>query len=107
MTSPSEARAAFERRYAEMRQNAGDWLLKNRNALQLCQNVLVSKYYEAVEEFYEKENHDPDFCCFLQELEDAIDLLGSTIADLRGQRFWPDLETTTATTEINDHQPLD
>lgn len=105
MTSPSDARAAFEQRHAEMRQNAGDWLLKNRNALQLCQSVLVGKYYEAAEELYQKESHDPDFCCFLQEIEDAIDLLGSTIADLRGQRFWPTPDPTT-TVKINE-QPVD
>jgi hypothetical protein len=103
MTSPSDARAAFERRHAEMRQNAGDWVIKNRNALGLCQSVLLSKYYEAVEELSENDNHDPDFCCFLSEIEDAIDLLGSTIADLRGQRFWPDpAPTTTTATEINE-----
>lgn len=90
MTSPADARAAFEERHLQMRQNAGDWLLKNRNVLQLCQYSLVKAYYEAYEELHEKEDHDADFCSFLSDIEDAIDLLGSTIADLRGQRFWPE-----------------
>ena len=94
MTTPSDAQAAFNKRHAEMRQNAGDWLLKNRNALQLCQSVLMDKWYATAEELNGKPDHSADLCCFLQEIEDAVDLLGSTIADLRQQRFWPQPEQT-------------
>jgi hypothetical protein len=92
MTSPAEARATFEQRHAEMRQNAGDWLLKNRNALQLIQSTLVDKWYSTAEQLHDDPNHSADLCCFLQEIEDAVDLLGSTIGDLRSQRFWPEPE---------------
>ena len=100
MTSPSDARTVFDKRHTQMRQNAGDWLLKNRNTLQLVQSVLVSKYYEAIEELRETA-HDPSLCCFLQEIDDAIDLLASTVADLRNQQFWPDIENTEITTKTN------
>ena len=100
MTSPSDARTVFDKRHAQMRQNAGDWLLKNRNAIQLVQSVLVSKYYETIEGLNEKD-HDPTLCCFLQEIEDAIDLLASTVAELRNQQFWPDIENTEITTKTN------
>ena len=73
-----------------MRQNAGDWLLKNRNSLQLCQSVLMEKWYGTAEELHNSPEHSADLCCFLQEIEDAVDLFGSVIADLRGQRFWPE-----------------
>ena len=94
MTSPSDAHAAFERRHAQMRQNAGDWLLKNRNALQLCQSVLIDKWYSTFDEIHEQENHRDELCAFLSEIEDAVDLLGSVVADLRQQRFWPEPEQT-------------
>jgi hypothetical protein len=94
MTSPSDAHAAFEQRHAQMRQNAGDWLLKNRNALQLCQSVLIDKWYATNDELHEKDHHNDELCCFLSEIEDAVDLLGSVVADLRGQRFWPEPEQT-------------
>jgi len=94
MTSPSDAHAAFERRHAQMRQNAGDWLLKNRNALQLCQSVLIDKWYSTHEQLHENENHSDELCGFLSEIEDAVDLLGSVVADLRQQRFWPEPEQT-------------
>ena len=100
MTSPSDARTVFDKRHAQMRQNAGDWLLKNRNVFQLVQSVLVSKYYETIEGLSETD-HDPSLCCFLHEIDDAIDLLASTVADLRNQQFWPDIENTEITTKTN------
>jgi hypothetical protein len=101
----TNARTAFDLRHAAMRQNAGDWLLKNKNALQLVQATLVKAYYEAYEELGEKENHDPDFCCYLQETEDAIDLLASTIADLRSQTFWPKPEPISSELTSSPEQP--
>lgn len=99
MTDSSEAKKAYEERYAKMRQNAGDWLLKNRNALFVCQSVLLQKFYQTYEELAENENHDPNLCCFLQEIEDVVDLIGSTVAELRNQNFWPQPLPNVAETE--------
>ena len=80
----------FEHRHATMRQNAGDWLLKNRNALFVCQSVLIEKYYATAES---DATASPDLACFLQEIQDVIDLYAGLIADLRDQAFWPAQET--------------
>ena len=83
---------AAKQRYAEMLQNAGRWLINNRPLLKLTQYTLVRAYYQAFEELYEKEDPDKDFCGFLSEIEDAIDLLGTTIGGLSSQDFWPETD---------------
>lgn len=103
----AEATTMLKARSNAFRVNAGDWLLKNKSALLICQSVLVSKFYEKWEEIHEQENHDPSMCGFLSELEDAIDLLAQTIADLRNARFWPEEnvslnQTQTKTVEVSN-----
>jgi len=103
----AKATTMLEARRNAFRINAGDWLLENKSALFVCQSVLVSKFYEKWEEIHEQENHDPSMCCFLSELEDAIDLLAQTIAGLRNARFWPEEnvslnQTETETVEVSN-----
>lgn len=94
MTKPEAVKSdkeAFEKRHQQMRMNAGDWLLKNRHALKLCQAVLTEKQWQAWEELDPKK--DSSLACYLQEIDDAVDLLGQVIGDLRGTEFWPQPET--------------
>lgn len=84
---------AIEQRLLQMRLNAGDWLLKNKNALLLCQSVLIEKTEVAKEGL---EDPHSDLCGFLMEIEDAVDLLASVGRDLRNADFWP------ATAEANE-----
>jgi hypothetical protein len=91
MTKPKFDRDAFEKRHQQMRMNAGDWLLKNRDALKLCQGVLVEKHYGAWEDLNPQK--DSSLACHLQEVDDAVDLLARVIAELRNTDFWPEPET--------------
>lgn len=91
MTKPKFDKDAFEKRHQQMRMNAGDWLLKNRDALKLCQAVLLEKHYEAWEEL--NTETDSSLASHLQEVDDAIDLLGRVVAELRNADFWPELKT--------------
>ena len=83
---------AFQNRHQQMRMNAGDWLLKNKNALKICQSALIEKYFAALEQ----DDASPDLYCFLQEIDDAVDLLGQVIADLRNAQFWPEEQKSEA-----------
>lgn len=80
--------SAFEKRHQQMRMNAGDWLLKKKNTFKLCQQVLLDKYYGALED----DSSSDDLICFLQAIDDAVDLLAQTVAELRNVDFWPSEE---------------
>ena len=86
--APKFDRDAFEKRHQQMRINAGDWLLKKKNVFKLCQQVLLEKYYSAINE----EGASGDLVCFLQEIDDAVDLLAQVVAELRSVDFWPSEE---------------
>jgi len=62
---------------------AGQWLLKNRNILHLIQFSLVEKFDEASE----FEHCSTDLEGFLSGIDDAIQALGTIVADLRQQPF--------------------
>lgn len=94
MTTPADAKTAFELRHQQMRQNAGDWLMKNRNALFLCAQVLAEKWSTTAEEQQDASTHNCQLGCFLAEIEDAVDLLMDVTSDLRRSNFWPAPETT-------------
>lgn len=96
MTNPSDAQTAWQQRHAQMRQNAGDWVLKHRNALFLCSQVLTEKWYSTAEEQHDSKNHSCELYCFLSEIEDAVDLLGDLSRELRQANFWPEPETVEA-----------
>lgn len=83
-----EARLAHhQERMAKHYELMGRWLDSNKPALMLCQQVLVRAYWEAVE------SSENDWT-ILSEIDDAIDLLGQTVADLREHcdmgKFWPE-----------------
>lgn len=82
MTCPSDANLEQSIRAR------GAWLRKHESALKACQTYLVAAFWTTY-----KEENTADLDQFLCEIEDHIELLSDTIADLRSQEFWPEVSS--------------